>query len=187
MHRFALGLVLLVLWMAGSVLAAEKHPPADEGMCVVDNGERTCLGQPPLSDKARFVPAPGATNVDGEGLAMCGTKPMTGFFRDGRCRTGPSDRGLHVVCAEMTDRFLSFTKAKGNDLSSPAPRYGFPGLRAGDRWCLCAARWEEARRAGAAPKVVLEATEKAALSVVERKALAKHRAARRPPLPARAQ
>lgn len=99
---------------------------------------------------------------------------MTSFFRDGRCRTGPRAHGLHIVCAERTEEFLSFTKVKGNDPSSPAPTYGFPGLKVGDRWLLCAARWEQARRAGAAPKGVLEATERSALSVVERRRLDKH-------------
>ncbi|MEC7947049.1 MAG: DUF2237 domain-containing protein [Myxococcota bacterium] len=102
-------------------------------------------------------------SVTGRPLAACSTDPMTGFYRDGRCRTGPEDRGVHVVCAELDDGFLAFTAGKGNDLSTPAPRYGFPGLAAGDRWCLCAARWEEARRAGHAPAVVLEASHPAAL------------------------
>lgn len=110
-------------------------------------------------------------SVVGSPLTSCSTDPMTGFYRDGLCRTGPEDRGVHVVCAQVTDAFLSDTAARGNDLSTPAPQYGFPGLNAGDRWCLCAARWEEARRQGVAPPVVLEATSAAALPVVSRERL----------------
>lgn len=105
----------------------------------------------------------GPTNVSGTRLAACSTDPMTGFFRNGRCVTGPEDRGTHVVCATMTERFLAFTKARGNDLSSPAPRYRFPGLKPGDRWCLCALRYKEALAGGAAPPVHLDATDQAAL------------------------
>ncbi len=88
---------------------------------------------------------------------------MTGFFRDGCCQTGAGDVGLHVVCAVMTDDFLQFSRARGNDLSTPVPEYQFPGLQAGDRWCLCAARWKEAFDAGMAPRVVLSATHISAL------------------------
>lgn len=83
---------------------------------------------------------------------------MTGYFRDGCCETGPSDRGRHIVCAVMTDEFLAFSKRQGNDLSTPRPEYRFPGLKAGDRWCLCLERWREAHAAGCAPNVVLDAT-----------------------------
>jgi hypothetical protein len=106
-----------------------------------------------------------SVNVLGGPLLPCSVAPVTGFFRDGCCNTGPEDLGLHVVCAVMTEGFLAFSKAAGNDLSTPMPAYGFAGLRPGDRWCLCAARWEEARRAGAAPLVLLEATHIAALEV----------------------
>lgn len=106
-------------------------------------------------------------NVSGRPLDMCSTAPMTGFFRDGRCVTGPEDRGTHVVCATMTREFLEFTRSRGNDLSTPAPRYRFPGLKPGDRWCLCALRWKEALTAGKAPPVVLSATEISALRFVE--------------------
>ena len=102
-------------------------------------------------------------NVLGGLLESCSTDPVTGFFRDGCCNTGPSDRGLHTVCAIMTDEFLAFSKAKGNDLSTPLPEFGFSGLKAGDQWCLCASRWEEARRAGNAPKLRLLATNQATL------------------------
>ena len=105
-------------------------------------------------------------NVLGGVLSVCGRQPMTGFFRDGCCATGPSDIGSHTVCAVLTDAFLSFTASHGNDLSSPRPGFNFPGLRAGDRWCLCVSRWAEALRAGVAPPVVLEATHEGALKRV---------------------
>ena len=107
----------------------------------------------------------GALNLLGTPLKQCCTSPMTGYERDGFCHTRPRDRGLHVVCAEMTSEFLAFTKAKGNDLSSPAPQYGFPGLKPGDHWCLCAARWLEAHQAGVAPPIDLEASEQSALKL----------------------
>jgi len=97
----------------------------------------------------------GKRNVLGGALLPCSVAPLTGFFRDGCCNTGPEDIGLHVVCAEVSAEFLQFSKAAGNDLSTPRPEYGFAGLSPGDRWCLCAARWEEARRAGFAPPVLL--------------------------------
>ncbi len=100
---------------------------------------------------------PAPKNVFGEPLIGCCTDPMTGFYRDGYCRTGAGDSGVHTVCAEMTADFLEFSKARGNDLSTPVPAYEFPGLVPGDRWCLCAARWKEAFDAGMAPKVVLAA------------------------------
>ncbi|MFM7469011.1 MAG: DUF2237 family protein [Vampirovibrionales bacterium] len=99
-----------------------------------------------------------AKNVFGQSLIPCSWMPMTGFFRDGCCNTGPEDTGLHLVCAEMTEAFLEFSKARGNDLSTPRPEYQFPGLKPGDRWCLCALRWKEAYEVGKAPKLVLEAT-----------------------------
>jgi uncharacterized protein (DUF2237 family) len=105
-------------------------------------------------------------NVFGEPLAVCCMAPMTGFYRTGCCETGPEDRGAHVVCIETTAAFLEFSKSRGNDLSTPMPELGFPGLRPGDRWCLCAARWQEALEAGAAPRVVLGATHAAALEHV---------------------
>lgn len=97
-------------------------------------------------------------NVFGEPLVPCSMQPLTGFYRNGCCDTGPDDRGLHTVCAVMTSEFLAFSKEMGNDLSTPLPEYGFPGLKEGDRWCLCALRWLEAYENGRAPKVVLEAT-----------------------------
>jgi uncharacterized protein len=105
-------------------------------------------------------------NVLGEKLEICSASPMTGFLRNGCCDTGPMDRGVHVVCAEITEEFLTFTKERGNDLSTPAPEYGFPGLKPGDRWCLCASRWQEALLSGVAPAVILSATHQAALEYV---------------------
>lgn len=117
-----------------------------------------------------------ASNVLGDTLQPCSTDPMTGFYRDGCCNTGPQDRGLHTVCAVMTEDFLAFTKAQGNDLSTPRPSFNFPGLQPGDRWCLCAARWQEALEADVAPPVVLEATHARALTVVDRSDLKAHAA-----------
>ena len=113
-------------------------------------------------------------NVLGGELIPCSVAPMTGFFRDGCCHTSPEDIGSHTVCAVMTPDFLSFSKAAGNDLTTPRAKYGFPGLKPGDSWCLCAARWEQARRAGAAPNVILSATNAACLSVVALKDLRAH-------------
>ena len=115
-------------------------------------------------------------NVLGGELQTCSTDPMTGFFRDGGCSTGPQDAGSHTVCAVMTAEFLGFTAQRGNDLSTPRPEYDFPGLKPGDRWCLCASRWEEARRAGVAPPVVAAATHEAALRVTTAEALREHAA-----------
>ena len=99
-----------------------------------------------------------ALNVLGTPLEPCSLDPMTGFYRNGCCDTGSEDQGVHIVCAVVTEEFLAFSKERGNDLSTPVPMYEFPGLKAGDRWCLCAARWREAYDAGCAPTVVLEAT-----------------------------
>ena len=105
-------------------------------------------------------------NVLGTDLQLCCSNPMTGYYRDGYCRTGGQDFGVHVVCAQMTVEFLTFTKQQGNDLSTPIPAYDFPGLKPGDRWCLCASRWQEAKEAGVAPPVILDATHIRALEVV---------------------
>ena len=113
-------------------------------------------------------------NVLGTALQSCSKDPVTGFFRNGRCDTGPRDRGQHVVCAEMTETFLQFTKSKGNDLSTPRPEWDFPGLEPGDCWCLCAARWQEALEAGCAPPVVLAATHEKALEVLSLDDLTAH-------------
>jgi uncharacterized protein len=112
----------------------------------------------------RFDPREHARNVLGEPLASCSEQPMTGFFRDGCCHTTPEDMGVHTVCAVMTADFLAYSQSRGNDLSTPMPEFGFPGLQPGDRWCLCAPRWREALDAGMAPRVVLAATHEGSLA-----------------------
>ncbi|MGB0696887.1 MAG: DUF2237 family protein [Rhodospirillaceae bacterium] len=116
----------------------------------------------------------GQKNVLGGPLAICGLDPKTGFYRTGCCETGPEDRGSHTVCAVVTEDFLAYSKRQGNDLSTPRPEYGFAGLQPGDRWCLCAARWLEAYDAGKAPRVSLQATNRAALAIVPLDALKEH-------------
>jgi uncharacterized protein (DUF2237 family) len=116
----------------------------------------------------------GERNVLGGELQSCGTEPLTGFFRDGSCRSGPEDLGSHTVCAVVSREFLALQRELGNDLSTPRPEYGFPGLRPGDRWCVVAARWLQAYRAGAAAGVVLAATNARALEVVPLAALRQH-------------
>ncbi|NJK82777.1 MAG: DUF2237 domain-containing protein [Saprospiraceae bacterium] len=115
-----------------------------------------------------------AKNVLGGELQTCCTDPMTGFYRDGKCNTGAADYGTHVICAEMTEAFLNFTKSRGNDLMTPAPAYRFPGLKPGDKWCLCALRWREALEAGVAPPVLLERTHQKALQFVSLEDLQAH-------------
>jgi uncharacterized protein (DUF2237 family) len=115
-----------------------------------------------------------AKNVLGEPLEPCSMDPVTGFFRDGCCNTGPLDVGRHVVCVRATAQFLEFSRSRGNDLLTPHPEFGFPGLRPGDRWCLCAARWKEALDAGHAPPVVLGATHEAALQIIRLEDLKRH-------------
>lgn len=115
-----------------------------------------------------------AMNVLGTPLQPCCTDPMTGFYRDGYCRTGAGDVGVHVVCAQVTAEFLAFSKEQGNDLVTPHPEFDFPGLEPGDCWCLCASRWQEALDAGVAPKVKLAATHIAALEFVSMKDLEAH-------------
>ena len=115
-----------------------------------------------------------ARNVLGGPLSECGSKPLTGFYRDGCCNSGRDDLGVHSVCSLMTKEFLEFSLARGNDLSTPMPDFGFPGLKAGDRWCLCAARWREALQAGCAPRVVLTATHERTLDYVSLDDLKKH-------------
>lgn len=115
-----------------------------------------------------------AKNVLGGPLQTCGMSPITGFYRNGCCDTGIDDEGVHTVCVEVTAEFLAFSKAKGNDLSTPFPMFGFPGLQPGDRWCLCASRWQEAFDAGMAPAVILEATHMATLEWVDLDSLKRH-------------
>ncbi len=105
-------------------------------------------------------------NVFDEPLETCSGKPLTGFFRDGCCNTGDEDLGSHTVCVQVTREFLEFSRFRGNDLSTPRPEFGFVGLRPGDRWCLCAARWKEAHEAGMAPRIYLRATHRRALGIV---------------------
>jgi hypothetical protein len=108
-----------------------------------------------------------ARNVLGQALIPCSMTPLTGWYRDGCCNTGPGDYGLHTVCAVMTDAFLAFSRSAGNDLSTPRPEYGFPGLKAGDHWCLCVTRWVEAYEAGIAPQVDLAACHISVLEFVD--------------------
>lgn len=115
-------------------------------------------------------------NVLGTELLDCSHDPLTGFYRDGCCRTGSEDFGLHTVCAVMTAEFLQFSRVQGNDLSTPVPEHRFPGLRPGNRWCLCVKRWKEAFEAGSAPRVVLEATHGSVLEFCELEDLKAHAA-----------
>ena len=119
-------------------------------------------------------PGGSARNVLGGVLQDCSLRPLTGFYRDGCCQTGPDDLGVHTVCTLMTAEFLQFSVARGNDLVTPAPAFGFPGLKPGDRWCLCAARWKEALDAGVAPRVVLGATHERTLEIVSLDDLKRH-------------
>lgn len=115
-----------------------------------------------------------AKNVLGGELLECSMEPLTGFFRDGCCNTDERDLGLHVVCVELTEEFLEFSKSRGNDLSTPKPEFEFPGLKGGDRWCLCALRWQEALEAGKAPQLYLQATHESALEVLSLENLKKY-------------
>jgi len=125
--------------------------------------------------KSRDFPGSGSQlNVLGGPLLTCSDKPVTGFFRDGCCNTSEDDFGSHTVCVVLTDEFLAYSKAAGNDLSTPRPEFDFPGLKAGQRWCLCAARWVEAWRAGKAPRVALNSTNQAALEIVSLDLLKQH-------------
>ncbi len=117
---------------------------------------------------------PADQNVLGEPLQPCGTDPETGFARDGYCRTHPQDRGCHEICAVMTEEFLTYSRQQGNDLITPRPEYGFPGLEPGDRWCVCVSRWAEALETDSAPPVVLAGTNQSALSTVELETLTQH-------------
>ncbi len=115
-----------------------------------------------------------AKNVLGTTLKSCSTDPMTGFYRDGCCNTGGEDSGVHTICVRVTEEFLKFSRSRGNDLSTPRPEYGFPGLVPGDQWCLCAMRWKEAYDAGCAPQVLLESTHILTLEFVGLAALREH-------------
>ena len=113
-------------------------------------------------------------NVLGGPLGRCSDKPLTGFFRDGCCNTSGQDVGSHTVCVQLSEGFLEFSKARGNDLSTPRPEFDFPGLKPGDRWCLCAERWREALHAGKAPRVFLDASNAAALAIISLEDLKRH-------------
>lgn len=117
-----------------------------------------------------------SVNVFDEPLESCSERPLTGFFRDGCCNSGPADAGSHTVCVEVTEAFLEFSRFRGNDLSTPRPELAFPGLKAGDRWCLCAVRWLEAYQHGMAPRVFLRRTHKRALETVPLHVLREHAA-----------
>jgi uncharacterized protein (DUF2237 family) len=123
------------------------------------------LRRPRIEQNASVIREPDR-NVIGGTLLECSAAPLTGFFRDGCCATGPEDVGSHTVCTIVTERFLSFSRRVGNDLSTPMPQLGFPGLRPGDRWCVCAGRWLEARDSGCAPPVLLAATHERALELI---------------------
>ena len=128
----------------------------------------------PKNNEPMKVEIKEAKNVLGGKLEACCFEPKTGWFRDGYCNTDMNDRGVHVVCAIMTDEFLNFSAACGNNLKTPAPAYGFPGLKAGDKWCLCVDRWKDAMEAGVAPSIVLESTHSKALETVSLEDLKKH-------------
>ena len=127
-----------------------------------------------ISDLEQGEGSKKARNVLGGPLQPCSFDPATGFFRDGHCHTCAQDHGSHTVCAVMTSEFLAFSKSRGNDLTTPMPQYDFPGLQPGDHWCLCAGRWLEAHAAGHAPRVSLEATNEAALTIIPLEALQQH-------------
>jgi len=127
-----------------------------------------------LENKPKITTMTAAKNVLGTELKSCCFDPLTGFYRDGFCQTGPTDYGTHVVCARMTEAFLTYTKERGNDLSTPLPVYNFPGLKPGDQWCLCVSRWREAMLAGVAPPIILEATHERALDIVSIEDLKKY-------------
>jgi uncharacterized protein (DUF2237 family) len=150
-----------LLFLTGCVgVAATETPKTDAPSCAPGSA---CLGS------AGSPAQPGSLNVLGGPLQACPSRHRTGFYRDGYCNTGADDHGVHVVCARVTDAFLEFSKNRGNDLVTP--RGGFPGLKDGDGWCLCASRWQEAHEAGVAPPVVLEATHEAALRTAKLESL----------------
>lgn len=132
------------------------------------------MGQYRAMLQRRDNPFEGQKNVFGEPLQSCSDRPLTGFYRTGCCHTGLEDLGLHTVCVEVTAAFLAFSKSRGNDLSTPQPDFGFPGLQPGNRWCLCAARWREALEAGSPPRVILGATHEATLQIVDLADLKRH-------------
>jgi uncharacterized protein (DUF2237 family)/uncharacterized membrane protein len=153
----------------------EKGGDSDAGDRAVSSGELTANHRnPSVVTKADTLKIKTMKNVFGEPLQSCCTDPLTGYFRDGYCKTDATDRGTHTVCAVVTKAFLEFSKSRGNDLMTPRPEYQFPGLKPGDKWCLCALRWKEAMEAGVAPKVVLEATNEKTLEYIDLSDLVKY-------------
>lgn len=169
MHK----LIKVVLFVVAMQLITVKSTAAEACNNNSSKSAPACLG---LQEKKEmsYENKSEQKNVLGTKLQPCGFDPKTGFFRNGSCETGPNDRGVHTVCAVLTNEFLSFTKSQGNDLTTPLPQFDFPGLKAGQRWCLCATRWAEAEKAGYAPKVVLEATNEKTLKIVPLETLKKY-------------
>jgi uncharacterized protein (DUF2237 family) len=163
---------LLLLLAVSACASASGSPPPPTSPTPA--GASTCDASTGCTGHAGLPETPGSRSVLGTALVPCPSRHATGFYRDGHCNTGPDDTGVHVVCAEVTQPFLEFTRSRGNDLSTPRP--GFPGLQPGDGWCLCAGRWQEAFEAGVAPKVVLGATHEAALRTSGLEALRAHAA-----------
>jgi uncharacterized protein len=155
---------LLFCVLISTFAAAQTKPTKKKKTTAAPNA---CLAMPSITESK-------SKNVLGTPLQDCCTTKVTGFYRNGRCETGPSDAGVHVVCAEVTDAFLQYSKAQGNDLITPFPAYGFAGLVAGDKWCLCASRWREAEAAGVAPPIYLSATHEKALEFVTLEVLKQH-------------
>lgn len=145
---------------------------ASSGIAAAQTG--CALGTAGCAKQQSTTPAQPVKNIHGEALSVCSSQPMTGWFRDGSCRTNAQDRGRHVVCAVMTEAFLQFTRSRGNDLSTPKPDARFPGLKPNDRWCLCALRWREAQESGFAPPVITTATHAKATDFVFKSVLIEH-------------
>ena len=158
-------LALSIFWLFGTASAQSSD------QCQAPSSKEVPTCEKPSSHNNKDS---NPLNVLGQALSVCSMDPKTGFFRDGTCRTAKNDHGSHVVCGVMTKKFLDFTKSKGNDLSTPVPRWDFPGLKAGDQWCLCAIRWAEAEAAGKAPPVILEGSHEKALHFVEIDTLRKY-------------
>lgn len=156
--------ILIVLFITSVTLAQKKET---EKNCLITKETTTSKV---TKNKMKHL----EKNVLGENLELAGLEPLTGFYRDGFCSTGKDDAGIHVVAGVMTDEFLNYSKAKGNDLITPNLKYGFPGLKSGDVWCLCANRWKEALKAGVAPPIILKATNEKALEYISLDDLKSH-------------
>ena len=151
---------LFLLFLLIPIVTFSQEQNTNEQNCLIKKDTTTInLNRNKMSDKQK--------NVFGEELKIASLEPLTGFYRDGFCSTGINDTGIHVVAAVMTDEFLQYSKTKGNDLITPNLKYGFPGLKSGDVWCLCANRWKEALKFGVAPPVILNATNQKALSIIK--------------------